>query len=131
MAAGIPCARAGSSGVWELFVPGLGPGEVYKYEVKGPKDYLSLKADPYAFQSELRPRTASVALIAGYEWGDGEWMEGRAQRQTLESPVSIYEVHLASGGVGKTTACSATANWPNNWCPTRSRWGLLISNSCP
>jgi 1,4-alpha-glucan branching enzyme len=92
-----PLRSRGSSGVWELFVPGLEPGEVYKYEVKGPNDYLGLKADPYAFQSELRPRTASVACeLEGYEWGDGEWMEGRTRRQSLESPVSIYEVHLGS-----------------------------------
>jgi 1,4-alpha-glucan branching enzyme len=87
----------GSSGVWELFVPGLAPGEIYKYEVKGRNDYLGFKADPYGFFAEPRPKSASVVHdIDDYVWHDQAWMEARAQRQSLNSPLSIYEVHLGS-----------------------------------
>jgi 1,4-alpha-glucan branching enzyme len=93
-----PMRVRGGSGIWEIFIPGLSEGEVYKYEIKSHyNDFLSLKADPYAFSSELRPRTASVvADINRYEWHDGEWMSRRQEKQSLESPVSIYEMHLGS-----------------------------------
>ncbi|HXX24729.1 MAG TPA: 1,4-alpha-glucan branching protein GlgB [Terriglobia bacterium] len=87
----------GSSGIWELFVPGLVEEEVYKYEIKGRNDYLGLKADPFAFYAELRPNTASIVHdINNYAWHDQAWMEARAQRQSLKSPLAIYEVHLGS-----------------------------------
>ena len=87
----------GSTGVWELFVPGLVEGEVYKFEIKGHNGYLGLKADPFAFYAELRPNTASVVHdIDDYAWHDQAWMEARAQRQSLKSPLAIYEVHLGS-----------------------------------
>ena len=92
-----PMRVRGSSGVWELFVPGLVESEVYKYEIKGRNDYLGLKADPFAFYAELRPNTASVVHdINDYAWHDQAWMEARAQRQSLKSPLAIYEVHLGS-----------------------------------
>ena len=92
-----PLRSRGSSGIWELFIPGLPEGEVYKYEIKGRNDYLGLKADPYAFCAELRPNSASVVYdLAGYEWHDQEWMERRGQRQSPDAPLAIYEVHLAS-----------------------------------
>jgi 1,4-alpha-glucan branching enzyme len=92
-----PMRVRGSSGVWELFVPGLEEGEVYKYEVKGGHDYLGFKADPYAFFAELRPKSASVVHdINDYVWHDQAWMEARAARPPLNSPLTIYEVHLGS-----------------------------------
>ena len=92
-----PMRSRGSSGVWELFLPGLREGELYKYEVKGRNAYLGLKADPYAFYAELRPNTASIVRnIDDYTWQDQDWMESRAHRQPLKSPLSIYEVHLGS-----------------------------------
>jgi 1,4-alpha-glucan branching enzyme len=92
-----PMRARGGSGIWELFLPGLGEGEVYKYEIKGHNNYLGLKTDPFAFYAELRPNTASVVHdIDGYAWHDQAWMEARAQRQPLKSPLTIYEVHLGS-----------------------------------
>jgi 1,4-alpha-glucan branching enzyme len=87
----------GSSGVWEIFVPDLGAGELYKYEIKTREGHLSLKADPYAFAAELRPKTASVTADLGrHVWKDDAWLERRAKTDILNQPVSIYEVHLGS-----------------------------------
>ncbi|MBN1935526.1 MAG: 1,4-alpha-glucan branching protein GlgB [Anaerolineae bacterium] len=87
----------GGSGVWELFIPGIGPGEVYKFKIRGSHGKLLEKADPYAFYAEMRPRTGSVIWdIEGYRWDDAVWMEQRAQTNLLYKPVSIYEVHLGS-----------------------------------
>ena len=88
----------GSSGLWELFVPDLPVGTYYKYEIRSKSQEAPfLKADPYAFASELRPRTASIVHdISAYQWGDRQWMENRSRRNPLTAPLSIYEVHLGS-----------------------------------
>jgi 1,4-alpha-glucan branching enzyme len=93
-----PMRVRGSTGVWELFIPGLDEGEVYKYEIKGRHGgFLGLKADPYAFSSEERPKTASVVHnLRRFEWRDADWLAGRERRQALDAPISIYEVHLGS-----------------------------------
>ena len=92
-----PMQMHGSSGLWELFIPALKPGDLYKFEVKGQNDFLAEKADPYAFAAELRPRTASVVWdIHKYEWEDSEWMEKRKSVDWLAEPTSVYEVHLGS-----------------------------------
>lgn len=86
------------SGIWEIFIPDLGEGRPYKYEIVGAKGVrLPLKADPFAFRSELRPATASVTTApSGHKWGDAAhrkfWREAEARRQ----PISIYEVHAGS-----------------------------------
>lgn len=89
---------AGSSGIWQGFVPGVGPGSAYKYAVRSRYNgYRVDKADPYAFAAEMRPNTASkVWDLSGYEWNDGEWMGYRGGVNALGAPISIYEVHLAS-----------------------------------
>jgi len=86
------------SGLWELFIPGLGAGEKYKYEVRSRAGgNVVQKADPFAFCSELRPRTASVVCdIDHYQWGDGDWIANRQQHNGFDKPISIYEVHLGS-----------------------------------
>ncbi len=86
----------GGSGVWELFVPGLEPGALYKFEILGAGGELLLKADPLARAMELRPATASIVHASRFEWNDAEWMAGRPRRQGLDRPFSIYEVHLGS-----------------------------------
>ncbi|MDX8401955.1 MAG: 1,4-alpha-glucan branching protein GlgB, partial [Mariprofundaceae bacterium] len=86
----------GASGVWELFVPGLGDGELYKFEILGAHGELLEKTDPLARAMELRPATASVVHASGFEWTDREWMDARPERQALDKPMSIYEVHLGS-----------------------------------
>ncbi|WP_028693666.1 1,4-alpha-glucan branching protein GlgB [Pseudomonas cremoricolorata] len=85
------------AGVWELFVPRLGPGETYKFEVLGAEGVLPLKADPLARATELPPSTASkVAGPLAHSWGDGEWMAQRDQRHAVSAPLSIYELHAGS-----------------------------------
>ncbi len=93
-----PMRRMGSSGVWELFLPEVGEGAKYKFEVRpasgGPP---MLKADPYAFRTELPPHNASVVHSIGkYSWGDQAWMGARARWDMRQAPLSIYEVHLGS-----------------------------------
>jgi 1,4-alpha-glucan branching enzyme len=91
------CLRP-QAGVWELFVPRVGAGTVYKYELLGADGSLQpLKADPVARATELPPKTGSVvAHNADFAWQDAQWMAGRAARQQPDSPLSIYEVHAAS-----------------------------------
>jgi 1,4-alpha-glucan branching enzyme len=88
----------GPSGVWEIFIPDLCQGEVYKYEIKSRHNgYLVAKSDPYGFAAEVRPKTASVVWdVTHFAWTDSEWLAQRAQRQGLDKPISVYEVHLGS-----------------------------------
>jgi 1,4-alpha-glucan branching enzyme len=84
------------SGIWELFVPGLGPGTLYKFRVHADGTHTD-RTDPYGFAAEVPPRTASiVADLTAYRWQDGDWMADRASRNALAAPISIYEVHLGS-----------------------------------
>ncbi|MBN2630654.1 MAG: 1,4-alpha-glucan branching protein GlgB [Rhodobacteraceae bacterium] len=92
-----PMRRRGATGVWETFVPGLGEGETYKYEIRGPfGQLLPLKADPVGFGSEHPPANASVVRTIGGSFGDADWMETRHARQNVDAPISAYEVHLGS-----------------------------------
>jgi 1,4-alpha-glucan branching enzyme len=88
----------GGGGVWELFLPEVEPGLRYKYEILGADGELVLKADPYAQETEVPPKTASVVFRSEHRWGeqDAQWLTSRAEAQPLCSPVSIYEVHLGS-----------------------------------
>ena len=87
-----------SAGLWETFIPHVGQGDVYKYHVESDyRGYWVDKADPYCFAAEIRPHTASrVWDLEGYSWQDGSWMAGRAKNNSLDAPISIYEVHLGS-----------------------------------
>src|SRR5271166_6824965 len=86
----------GSSGVWELFIPGAGAGTNYKYEIRTRDGGLLLKSDPFAQRMEAPPATASVVYQSSYEFHDAEWLAERARREWIKSPISIYEVHLGS-----------------------------------
>ncbi len=88
----------GDSGVWEAFLPEVGRGALYKYAIRSRvAGYRVQKADPYAFAFELRPQTASMVWdLAGYGWGDDEWMRSRRRANALDAPISVYEVHLGS-----------------------------------
>jgi 1,4-alpha-glucan branching enzyme len=88
----------GTTGIWEIFVPGIDEGEIYKFEILSREGgRVGLKADPYGFAGELRPKNASVvANIEGYLWKDTEWIAGRTSRDWLHSPMSIYELHAGS-----------------------------------
>jgi 1,4-alpha-glucan branching enzyme len=91
-----PMRAMGSTGIWELFVPGVGDGAHYKFEILGRDGGWRQKADPLAFRAETPPATASVVFTSEYEWGDDEWMAARAKSDPLTSPMSTYEVHLGS-----------------------------------
>lgn len=87
----------GSSGVWELFIPGLTKGDIYKYEIKTPSGEIYVKSDPYALFAEKSPQTASVVYdLDNYMWNDEPWLEKRQKESVLDKPVNIYEVHLGS-----------------------------------
>lgn len=92
-----PMRSMGSSGVWELFVPGLTEGAKYKFEIKTQSGQIRVKADPYAFSSELRPATASIVFdVERFQWQDQQWIEKRRKSNAKSSPLNIYEVHLGS-----------------------------------
>ena len=93
---GEPMSPVGSSGVWQGFVPGLEVGARYKFLVVGAHGTVVEKADPLAFEAEVPPSTASVLSDLTYNWSDSEWMQARGERQGINSPISIYEVHLGS-----------------------------------
>jgi 1,4-alpha-glucan branching enzyme len=93
-----PMRSRGGVGIWELFIPGIGEGEIYKYEIlpQGGGSPFT-KADPYATAAEFRPKTASVVCnVSQHQWNDSVWMEERKTGDSLKKPLSIYEVHLGS-----------------------------------
>ena len=87
----------GASGVWELSIPGIGPGTAYKYEIRDRAGSLFVKSDPYGFAMQLRPENCSVvSSLDGYPWNDSQWLEQRARQDPLRAPFNAYEVHLGS-----------------------------------
>ncbi|MEB3119217.1 MAG: 1,4-alpha-glucan branching enzyme [Limnothrix sp.] len=89
--------RKMDGGVWDLFIPGVKAGDPYKFEIKNWEGHIYEKSDPYGFQQEVRPKTASiVANLDHYQWSDNDWMDKRRHTAPLEQPVSVYEVHLGS-----------------------------------
>ncbi len=94
-----PMKLLGDSGIWEIFIPGLDEGELYKFEVKSKyRGYKEQKTDPFAFYFEVRPKTAAIVynIENKHKWQDAEWIEMRRKKNWFESPVTIYEVHLGS-----------------------------------
>lgn len=85
----------GSSGVWEIFIPDVGTGALYKYEIRTPGGSF-FKTDPYAFSMEVPPKTGSVVHESHHQWNDQRWMANRAESEPWKRPVSVYEVHLGS-----------------------------------
>ncbi|HKP48246.1 MAG TPA: 1,4-alpha-glucan branching protein GlgB [Pyrinomonadaceae bacterium] len=91
-----PMRRIADSGIWELFIPGLQPGDIYKYEIRSPDLPVFLKADPYASFAEVPPNNSSIIFKSKYNFRDAKWIEKRATMQHFRSPLSIYEVHFGS-----------------------------------
>ena len=93
-----PMRSRGGGGIWELFIPGVGDGIAYKYAIRDEHGHMQpLKADPFGFGAEMRPKSASVVRdLTTYKWHDKKWMDTRASRHHREAPMSIYEVHIGS-----------------------------------
>ncbi len=92
-----PMRLKSASGIWELFVPGIGPGEMYKYAIGTKSKEILYKCDPYGYCCELRPKTASVVYdLEGFSWSDKEWIKRRDKKLPLDEPLLIYEVHPGS-----------------------------------
>ena len=89
-----PMRSLGASGIWEIFIPDLRSGMKYKFELRTSRGKLRIKADPFAFRTEVPPRNASVVFDSAYDWRDADWLAAR--ESPLARPVSIYEVHLGS-----------------------------------
>ncbi len=92
-----PMRMRGLSGIWELFIPDMKEGELYKYEIKTQINHLYLKTDPYGFSFQKRPETSSIVTnLEGFVWEDQKWLKQRTRENQQQKPVSIYEVHLGS-----------------------------------
>ncbi|MET9421480.1 1,4-alpha-glucan branching enzyme [Streptomyces sp. NPDC006540] len=99
---GFPMRSLGATGVWELFLPGIGEGALYKFEIMRPDGSYTQRADPMARRTEVPPANASIVTESHHEWGDQEWMTRRGEVPVHEAPLSIYEVHLPSWRPGLT-----------------------------
>ncbi len=95
-----PMRSLGSTGIWELFVPGVAGGTTYKFQILGRDGAWHEKADPYAFATEIPPANGSVVFTSTYEWGDGSWLADRTANDPHQQPMSIYEIHLGSWRLG-------------------------------
>lgn len=108
-----PMRSLGSCGIWELFLPGIGEGEVYKYAIQTQEGHRRDKADPLARLAETPPATGSVITSSNYEWNDAAWLEQREQANPDIEPMSVYEVHLGSWkqGLGYTDLATELVNY--------------------
>ncbi|MGH3760151.1 1,4-alpha-glucan branching protein GlgB [Actinophytocola sp.] len=108
-----PMRSLGSSGIWELFIPGLPPGTCYKFRILGPDGDWHEKADPLAFATEVPPATASKVTASSHEWTDEAWMTRREATAWHAAPMSVYEVHLGSWrpGLGYRELAEALADY--------------------
>ena len=88
--------RIGANGLWELFIPGVGPNNAYKYEIRTPSGDWVVRADPFAQFTEVPPSTASKTVESRFKWTDSEWMTARAASNPHNGPMSVYEMHLGS-----------------------------------
>lgn len=91
-----PMRSMGGTGIWELFVPGVRPGDLYKFQILTKAGHWISKIDPLARQSEVPPATASIVADSNFSWSDKPWLDARSKRDALKSPMSIYELHLGS-----------------------------------
>lgn len=91
-----PMRKLDYSGIFELFIPGKYVGEIYKYEVCSKQGTITMKSDPYAFSSEVRPANASKIVDLSYKWKDEKWINARETAETVTKPMNIYEMHLGS-----------------------------------
>jgi 1,4-alpha-glucan branching enzyme len=92
-----PMQNVSGSGIWELFIPDIGAGELYKFAIRSDTDgAVRIRTDPYAFRTEMRPRTAAIVADLSFGWSDGDWIAGRKSGSRREEAISIYEMHFGS-----------------------------------
>ena len=142
-----PMRSMGSSGIWEIFIPEVRPGALYKFEVVGADGRVMLKTDPFAFHTEVPPANACIVFDPSHEWQDGKWMAEREVVDHYRAPMSIYEVHLGSwrrSPDGKTLSYRDLGAQLADYCremgfthvellptaehPFAGSWGYQISN---
>ena len=115
-----PMTPVGSSGVWNVFIPDIHPGEVYKYEIRTQSDEILLKADPFAFYSELRPGTASIVCqLDTYEWHDDEWIKNRDAGSTFDKPYPYMKCLVKARA---DNSFPHTGISPTDWCHMSGIW---------
>ena len=122
-----PMRRLGTSGLWELFLPAVKPGDKYKFEIIDANGQLRLKADPFAFATEVPPGTASVVFQSDYTWNDGQWIQARAARATrctARSPSTSATSARGGRCRRRTTGPSPTGNWPSSCRPYLEEHGF-------
>ena len=119
------------AGVWELFIPRIAPGALYKYELLGPDGaLLPLKADPVAGANEAPPATASVVIDDALRWRDDAWLAQRAPRRRRMRRSRSTRCMRRPGCTRATAAPTAGRIWRSAWCPTCSAWASRMSSSC-
>jgi 1,4-alpha-glucan branching enzyme len=123
-----PMRSLGSSGIWELFLPGVGAGALYKFEIHTQGGALRVKTDPYARQVEISPKTAAIVADSHHEWNDGAWASSSSTSGRCRSTRSTS----ARGAAIPTTRtdCSTTLSSPTSWRPTPTTWGSPTSSCC-
>ncbi|MEV0093256.1 1,4-alpha-glucan branching enzyme [Streptomyces sp. NPDC050738] len=99
---GFPLRSLGSTGIWEVFLPGVGEGERYKFDITRPDGSHTMRADPMARRAEVPPDNASIVTDSHHVWQDADWLAHRADRPVHEAPFSVYEIHLPSWRPGLT-----------------------------
>ena len=128
-----PLSPRGRSGIWEGFIPGVGKGQIYKYHIISRHNGIRVdKADPFALLCETPPKTASVVWDLDYAWKDAEWIRTRGRRNSLDAPMSIYEVHLGSWmrSPEDPGRCSRTGRSRRGWSTMPAAWVSRTSSSC-
>ena len=126
-----PMRSLGASGVWEIFVPGVGEGAHYKYEVRDVHGQISLKTDPFGFFFEVPPKNAAIVWnTRRFQWSDEAWMMRRRQRDPLRAPISVYEVHLGSWKKKSANESFSYRELAEPLSITCGRWALRMWSFC-
>ena len=126
-----PLRLLGASGVWEIFVPGVGIGAHYKFEIRDAHGSISLKTDPYGFFFEVAPKNAAIVWdTRKFKWTDDAWMKRRRGQVPLRSPVSIYEVHPGSWRKKTMSESLSYRELAAPWLNTSSAWVSPTSSFC-
>ena len=127
-----PMMRQGDSGVFSLFIPGIGPGELYKYEIKSAPQKVTMKTDPYGFACEKRPANASIVTnLQEYRWNDDKWLAKRSKRDYTKEPISMKFIwDLGKGSRELKMDLSITGSWHDSLCSMFRKWDIRMWSYC-